>query len=141
VLATRPHVAGPQVKTPEGQCLGHHECEYALLPDGGDRDDVALLRESQDYRAGFVTSQVRVEFDAPLALEGDVLFSCLKGAEDGDGLILRCFNPAARAASVRVVGDVAVSWTRLDETAERPLAQGTAQVGAFEVASFRLRPR
>ena len=140
VLATRPHAAGPQLLTPEGQCLGRHDCEYALLPDGGALDDVALLRQSQDYRAGFLTSPVNVEVDAPLALEGDVVFSCLKGAEDGDGLILRCFNPAASPTKVRVAGDVAVSRTRLDETGERALAEGVAEVDAFEVATFRLRP-
>jgi alpha-mannosidase len=140
VLATRPHAAGPQIETPEGQCLGRVECEYALLPDGGQRDDVALLRASQDYRAGFLTADVAVEFEAPLGLEGDVVFSCLKGAEDGDGLILRCFNPAASPTEVRVVGNVGVSRTRLDETGERPVPDGLARVGGFEVASFRLRP-
>ena len=138
-LATRPMAAGPQVHTPEGQCLGRHECEYALLTDADALDDLALLRESQDYRSGFVKMPPGVAFEPPVTLEGDVLFSCLKGAEDGDGLILRCFNPAASTAIARVVGDVQSSRTRLDETGEQPVDDGAFTLGPFEVATVRLR--
>ena len=138
-LPSRPRTAGPQVATPEGQCLGRHECEYALLAGTDAIDDLALLRASQDYRAGFVTTPTPVQFASPLTLEGDVVFSCLKGAEDGDGLILRCFNPAHEAASVRVRGPVASSLSRLDETAEQPLPEGDVQVAPFQIASVRLR--
>ncbi len=55
-LVTRPHTAGPQVATPEGQCLGRYEAEYALLPDGYALGDGALLREAQDYRHGFLVT-------------------------------------------------------------------------------------
>jgi alpha-mannosidase len=138
-LATRPRSAGPQLPTPEGQCLGRHEVEYALVPRADLLDDVALLRESQDYRCGFLTMPAPVHFDPALALDGELLFSCLKGAEDGDGLILRCFNPTETAACARIVGDVAVSSTRLDETGEQPLADGRVQLRAGEVGTFRLR--
>jgi alpha-mannosidase len=80
-----------------------------------------------------------VQFEPPLALEGDAVFSCLKGAEDDDGLILRCFNPAESPASVRVVGPVTISRTRLDETGERPLPDGLVQLGEGEIATLRLR--
>ncbi len=49
-IATRPHSAGPQLETPEGQCLGRHEVEYALLLDADGLSDAELLRASQDYR-------------------------------------------------------------------------------------------
>jgi alpha-mannosidase len=140
-LPTRPQGAGPQLSTPEGQCLGRHECEYALLTDADALTDVGLLRESQDYRCGFLTVPSPIEFDAPLGLDGDVMFSCLKGAEDGDGLILRCFNPSTSPATARISGDVTVSATRLDETGEQPVPVGGLRLKPHGIATLRLRPR
>jgi alpha-mannosidase/mannosylglycerate hydrolase len=139
VLATRPTSAGPQLATPGGQCLGRHQFEYALRLDAEALDDVALLRESLDYRAGFVTVAGALALEAPLALEGDVVFSALKGAQDGDGLIVRCFNPSQSAASARVVGELTVSETRLDETGERALPDGTLHLAPGRIATLRLR--
>ena len=142
VLATRPLAAGPPVLTPEGQCLGRQVCEYALVPAADELDDVALLREAQDYRHGFMRMPAGVEVEPRLALEGEVVFSCLKGAEDGDGLILRCFNPADGAASARVVGDVSATRTRLDETGdEQPLPDGRLELLPGQIATVRLRRR
>ena len=139
VLATRPHSAGPQVQTPDGQCLGRHVLEYALLPGADALDDTELLRAAHDYRTGLVVVAQEVDFDPPLRLEGDVVFSCLKGAEDGDGLILRCFNATSSAVSARVVGDVSVTQTRLDETGERSLGDGGVQLRPGEIATLRVR--
>jgi hypothetical protein len=141
VLATRPLGAGPQVPTPEGQCLGRHELRYALVMDADWLDDTALLRLAQSYRSDMLLVPAGVGFDAPIALEGDVVFSCLKGAEDGDGLILRCFNPAQRAVQAHVsgIGVGSVARTRLDELGEQPLAGGEVTVGPGEIATLRLR--
>ncbi len=138
-LSTRHWGAGPGVLTPEGQCLGRHELEYALLPGADGLDDAQLLREAQDYRYGFLVSPAPVEFEPPLRLEGDVVFSCLKGAQDGDGLILRCFNPAELPARARVLGPVSVSRTRLDETGEQPVRDDGLELRGGEIATLRLR--
>ena len=76
--------------------------------------------------------------DSPLSIEGDVVFSCLKGAEDGDGLILRCFNPGDARAQVRIDGDFEVSRVRLDET-ETDGAGQAAELEPGEIVSLRLR--
>jgi mannosylglycerate hydrolase len=138
-IATRPHVAGPQLPTPEGQCLGRHELEYALLPGADALDAVRLLRASHDYRYGFVLTGAGVHLDPPLSIDGDVVLSCLKGAEDGDGLILRCFNPLDHATSVRITGAVTVSRHRLDETATEPLRGDATELAPGQIATFRLR--
>ncbi len=93
VLSTRPRSAGPATPTPEGQCLGRHVLEYALLPGADRLSAAALLRAAQDYRTAFLALAPGADCAAPLRLDGDLVFSCLKGAEDGDGTILRCFNP------------------------------------------------
>ena len=89
-LPTRPLAAGPQIATPEGQCRGRHVLEYALRFDGGELSNAALVRASQDYRTDFLRGD---PFEPQLALAGDVAFSCLKQAENGEGLVLRVFNP------------------------------------------------
>ena len=82
-------------------------------------------------------------FDPPLSLEGDVVFSCLKGAEHGDGLILRCFNPGDSPASTRIAGEVEVFRTRLDETGTVGISApgGQVELAPGEIGTFRLRPR
>jgi alpha-mannosidase len=143
-IRTRPLGAGPAVATPDGQCLGRHELEYALLPGADALDATALLRASQDYRFGFVIAPAGARFEAPLSIQGDVVFSCLKGAEDGDGVILRCFNPGHSPARVQLAGNVTASRTRLDETAI-PLGpgddlsrDGAVELAAGQIATFRL---
>ena len=138
-IPTRPVSAGPRMPTPEGQCLGRHVLEYALRFDADHLDDVALLRASQDYRCPALVVPAGVEFGPPLALEGEVVFSCLKGAEDGDGLVLRVFNPASEPAVARVSGPVTVKQVRLDETGGSPLAAGAVHVGPGQVVSLRLQ--
>jgi len=50
-LSTRRGHAGPMEHTPEGQCLGHHEFDYALVPHSGDWQAEAclVLREAQTF--------------------------------------------------------------------------------------------
>ncbi|HSC02773.1 MAG TPA: glycoside hydrolase family 38 C-terminal domain-containing protein [Solirubrobacteraceae bacterium] len=134
-IATRPLGAGPALSTPEGQCLGRHELEYALLPGADTLDATALLRASMDYRHPFVLAPAGTELDSPLSIEGDVVFSCLKGAEDGNGLILRCFNPSDARVQFRIDGDFNVSLVRLDET---DLAGQTTELEPGQVVTVRL---
>jgi len=135
-IATRPLGAGPALPTPEGQCLGAHELEYALLPGADALDATALLRASMDYRHPFVLAPAGTQLDSPLSIEGDAAFSCLKGAEDGDGLILRCFNPSDRRVQVRIDGDFEVSPARLDET---DIAGQTTELEPGQILTVRLR--
>jgi alpha-mannosidase len=131
-LATRPIAAGPEIATPEGQCLGTHVLEYSLRVDADSLSDAALVRAGQDYRTDFLVGD---PFDPPLTLDGDVVFSCLKGAEDGDGLVLRVFNPNATHERLEL-GGVRAERIRLDEAAPSP---GGLELAPGEIASFRLR--
>jgi hypothetical protein len=139
VMSTRTDAAGPQLATPEGQCLGRHVVEYALRIDAFELDEVALLRASQDYRCQFLIVPSGVQFEPPLELEGDVVFSCLKGAEDGEGLIMRVFNPSSQATTARVVGPTAVDRVRLDESGGSPVPDGAVEVAPGEITTLRLR--
>jgi alpha-mannosidase len=136
-LPTRPLAAGPPVPTPDGQCAGRHVFEYALRFDADRLTDAALVRAAQDYRTDFLG--VAASLDAPLRIDGDVVFSALKGAEDGDGLVLRLFNPNATPEQVVVTTAARLSRLRLDEEDEQAL-DGTLEVRPGEIATLRLRP-
>jgi hypothetical protein len=140
-IATRPHTAGPATPTPEGQCLGRYVCEYALQLRADELDAVTLLRTSQDYRSPPLIVSGGVEFAAPLRIEGDVVFSCLKVAETGEALIARVFNPGTELATARVDGPVTVERVRLDESSPVPVPDGVVDVAPGTIASLRLTLR
>ena len=129
-LATRPVAAGPDIATPDGQCRGRHIFEYALRFDGDELSNAALVRASQDYRTDFLRGD---PFEAPLELGGDVVFSCLKGAEDGDGLVLRVFNPNPQPEELTL--SAPARRIRLDEEES---AAGGFELAPGEIATFFL---
>ncbi len=127
-LPTRPLSAGPDIATPDGQCRGRHVFEYALRFDGDELSNAALVRASQDYRADFLRGD---PFAPPLVLGGDIVFSCLKGAEDSNGLVLRVFNPNDEPESLTL--SVPARRIRLDEEAD---ADGGRELAPGEIATF-----
>ena len=129
-LATRPLAAGPNIPTPDGQCPGRHVFEYALRFDGDELTDAGLIRASQDYRTDFLRGD---PFEPPLELGGDVVFSCLKPAEDGSGLVLRVFNPNPQPEALSL--SLPVRRIRLDEEEE---LDGGLELAPGEIATFLL---
>jgi alpha-mannosidase len=127
-MPTRPLAAGPDIATPDAQCRGRHVLEYALRFDGEALTNAALVRASQDYRTDFLRGD---PFEPPLELGGDVVFSCLKQAEDGRGLVLRVFNPNPKAEALRL--SVSARRIRLDE--EEDLDAGL-ELAPGEIATF-----
>jgi alpha-mannosidase len=129
-MATRPLAAGPDIATPDGQCRGRHVFEYALPSDGDDFSNAALARASQDYRTDFLRGD---PFEPPLELGGDVVFSCLKQADDGRGLVLRVFNPNPQPEALTL--SVPARRIRLDEEED---VDGGLELAPGEIATFLL---
>jgi alpha-mannosidase len=116
--------------------------EYSLRLDADELDDIALANESLDYRRELLIVPRPVDFAPPLQVTGDVVFSALKGAEDGTGLILRVFNPEARPATTGVRGPFDLERVRLDETAvpSEPLEGGTLELRPGEIVTLLVSP-
>jgi alpha-mannosidase len=129
-LPTRPLAAGPDITTPDGQCGGRHVFEYALRFDGDKMSNAALVRASQDYRTDFLRGD---PFEPPLELGGDVVFSCLKQAEDGGGLVLRVFNPNPQPEALSL--SLPARRIRLDEEA---IVDAGHELAPDEIATFLL---
>jgi alpha-mannosidase len=135
-LSTRPGSAGPTLATPEAQCPGEHTFEYAIvIANTDDLTDVAMLRASADYRTPLTIGAAGAQTRGLLSVAGDVVVTALKGAEDGEGMILRVFAPGQTGLSI--AADGTLSRVRLDETA----AEGdpSASLRAGEIRTVRIR--
>src|SRR6266700_1135727 len=111
-LATRQGHAGPMEYTPEAQCQGHHEFDYALVPHSGEwqAEHALVLREAQAFNTpvrAVVTGQhpgrhlsraALVEVEPP-----ELVVSAIKRGNAGEGLVVRVYNPLDHAveASLR----------------------------------------
>jgi len=106
-LPTRPGHAGWPTPTPEAQCLGQDRVQLALAPvtqaevEQGTGlpqlwEDAFLPICAQWLRQASPLSPAPVE----IRLEGEgLIFSAIKPAEQGAGLVLRCFNARSQPAA------------------------------------------
>lgn len=110
-LATRLGHAGPMEFTPEAQCLGHHEFDYALVPHSGDWEagEALVLREAQAFNtpvrvlvteqhAGQLPSQASLLEVEPRTL----VVSAIKQSETGQGVIVRIYNPLSHPVEATI---------------------------------------
>jgi mannosylglycerate hydrolase len=138
-LATRHVTAGPRILTPDAQGMGERTCEYALALRRG-ADDAELVRATEDYRFAAADAPGRVNLAGALEVSGrHFACSALKGAEDGDGVILRLYNPGRRKGFVAIGGEIgSVERCRLDESGGEPVS-GRIPLGPYEIVTLRVR--
>jgi alpha-mannosidase len=140
-LPERPGHAGWPTPTPEAQCLGPFTARLGLCF----HDEAALAqldgieRAAEDFHAPVMARMLRSalrypeEVTGPELVGGGLVFSAMKPAEDGKGIVLRCYNPAAsavRGAWCVGSGVWQAGLCRLDETPLEPLEandRGTIQ--------------
>jgi len=102
-LPTRPGHAGWPTATPEAQCLGSERVQFGLMPFDGAAGGDQLARIWEDLflppRAIWLRQCAGLDLaDVDVRLEGEgLVFSALKPAEDGSGVVIRCYNPGAGA--------------------------------------------
>jgi alpha-mannosidase len=110
-LTTRRGHAGPMELTPEAQCLGHNEFDYALVPHSGDweAEEALVLREAQAFNTpmrvlvseqheGQLSSRSTLVEVEPRAL----VVSAVKQSETGQGVIVRIYNPLSHAVEATI---------------------------------------
>jgi alpha-mannosidase len=106
-LATRHGHAGPMEHTPDAQCLGHHEFDYALVPHEGswEAEEALVLREAQAFNLPIATRVVVAEthqgqLSSTAALlevsPRELVVSAIKRSNDGQGVVVRVYNPLSR---------------------------------------------
>ncbi|HPB29837.1 MAG TPA: glycoside hydrolase family 38 C-terminal domain-containing protein [Candidatus Sumerlaeota bacterium] len=134
---------------PLSQQPGVHECRYAILPHDGDWEVGGVMREAERFILPLIPCQSaplkREEAAGPLlpiscALceiqpEGLVL-SALKRAEDGNGIIVRVYNPTGKRIAGRIGFHKKPAKAILTDMKEDPLPESALKLsrGAVSVA-------
>lgn len=147
-LRTRPGRASPAIPVPGAQ-LGHLRARVALLPDPGNAAERwrALLSCARPLVVAAVGPAPFVDDGRDvLEVRGGVATAC-KPADDGDGVVLRVFNPSDEPCEVTIRSLVPITAQpcRLDEEASGAAevavddAGTTVVIGPHQPATFRLR--
>ena len=131
-LTTRPGHAGWPTATPEAQCLGPDRLQLALAPvDAGDLERGNALPELWEDvflppRAVWLRQATALRLsDIEVELEGaGLVLSAVKPSEEGDAVVLRCYNARAEPVEGR--------W-RLGRAAARAVLQRSDERGGREL--------
>jgi alpha-mannosidase len=123
---------------------GRHRFTYALMPHAGDWYDGGVREEADDLNQpllSMIGKGLAVGTFAPLAISGvDVGLAALKAAEDGDGLIVRVYEPAGRRGELAVAPPPGWKLTGSVNLLEEPDGRGEGfDVKPFELRSWRLK--
>ncbi len=125
---------------------GYHEFTYSLLPHAGDWRDGQVVRRAWELNAPLVCvsapaqpttngalppPQSFIEVDGPAVLE------TLKPADDGDGWIVRLYEPHGGRGTVRIRTPLALRRVVETNLVEEPLGEVSNDGDRFE---FAIRP-
>ena len=131
-LSTRRGHAGPMEYTPEAQCQGYHEFDYALVPHSGDweADEALVLREAQAFNIpvrAVVAGQHEGQLPSRAALievePRELVVSAIKRSNAGQGLIVRIYNPLGHAVEARLRPGFACSKAFVTNLQEEQIEQ------------------
>ncbi len=142
-LSTRHGHAGPMEHTPEAQCLGHHEFDYALVPHHGtwESENALVLREAQIFNTPITARTIETEqHDGKLSAEtsfinvepGGLVLSALKRSEKG--LVVRVYNPAGQSINAKIRPGFAFTQVHMANLLEEYLEEETSLLAIEQVS-------
>ena len=115
--------------TPEAQCLGHHEFDYALVPHSGDweAEEALVLREAQAFNTpirALVTEQHEGQLPSQSTLievePPALVVSAIKQSEAGNGVIVRIYNPLSHTVQATIQPGLACTQAFVANLNEEP---------------------
>src|SRR6266566_3020840 len=128
-LPTRKGHAGPMEWTPEAQCLGHHEFDYALVPHSGDweAEEALVLREAQAFNTPIrvlVSEQHEGQLPSQSTLikveQPALVVSAIKQSEASNGVIVRIYNPLSHTVEATIQPGLACTQAFVTNLNEEP---------------------
>ncbi len=135
---------GTQYPDPNAD-LGEHEFTYSLLPHQGDWREGDTAREAYALNVPLLVRPGGGEAVSYLTVDGPALLETLKPAEDGNGVIMRLYEPNGGRGRVTVTHRLPYSEVvecNMVEEGEEPVQVGGRsfefEASPFEVRTFRL---
>ncbi|MBI4320727.1 MAG: hypothetical protein HY675_19725 [Chloroflexi bacterium] len=149
-LATRQGAAGPLVPTPGAQCPGRHTFQYSVISHPGNWEQayrqahcftIPLRASSTGLHKGSLPASASF-----MSLEPQTLvISAIKAPEEGDGVIVRLYNPLDTESAARLklfwpVGKAELANLNEEVFEEIPVRGGavTFNVRGNQIVTFRL---
>ncbi len=143
----------PHPEMTGSQAPGAHEFRYAIYPHAGGWDTAEVFREAERLTVPLEAAQTGAHpGDLPrrhafLSIEpADLVLSAVKRAEDGDGMVVRLFNPTQRPVEGTITLDGRIASAErvtLEEIREDDLKpennQVTFEAGPKKIVTVRLR--
>jgi alpha-mannosidase len=122
---------------------GEHAFTYALLPHAGDWHAGGVLAEAEDLNQPLLATPAPGVNGAPwqpLRIDGAaVALGALKPAEEGEGLVLRVFEPQGARGPLRVKPPPGWRLAGPLDLLERPQPGEHEQIGPFQVRTLLLQ--
>ena len=155
-LLTREGDVGPQIFTPEAQCLGRYTFRYSIYPYSGDWFEGQALMQAEDHglelravqtpsHSGRLPDQfsfLRLSSDPPDAFR----MTAVKASEEGNDLIVRFYNILDRKVKGELeigAGVMETYTTNLNEERGQklPIKEGAVKIEARgkEIVTLRMR--
>jgi len=129
-LPIRKGDSGPQELTPEAQCLGHHEFDYALVPHSGDweAEEALVLREAQAFNTP-IRALVSEQHEGQLPSQSTLIeveppalvVSAIKQSEASNGMIVRIYNPLSHTVEATIQPGLACTQAFVTNLNEEPI--------------------
>lgn len=130
------HGAGPHVETPDAQCKGIRHYRYSLYPHSGDWQEGRVMEQTQRFITGLY-GLAYPEADGASAIPAmqsmlrignrELVFSALKLNEQGQGSILRFYNPTRQLQTTEIAVQSAMTGAYLVDLQENRLERLTMQ--------------
>ncbi len=121
----------PRLPDPEAD-RGRHAFAYAVLPHAGTWQDAGVVGEAAGFNAR-VRWAAAAAAGAWVTVDGGLVLQTVKRAEDGDGLVLRLYEPHGGRGTATVSFARPVAGARRANLLEEPEAGAVVRDGAIAV--------
>ncbi len=141
-INTRIGDAGPEIYTPEAQCLRQMTFEYGVYPHAGHYDEGGVLKAADSFNTELITVVTDRHEGALSANEsfvsvedqtGFVRVTSVKRSRDKKGIVLRMYNGSDKAATVKVNSAFALTGAKRVNFLERDKDELTLDGNGFEI--------
>jgi alpha-mannosidase len=126
--------------------IGTHEFAYALLPHEGSWQDSPVVAEAATFNAPLHWTRGDAQTGSFAQADSGLVLDTIKRAEDGDGFIVRLYEPYGKRGSARltigVPAEFATPCNLLEDSTEAPVALNDGSIELsyrpFQILSLRI---